>query len=198
LEFGFWNLEFELMQLLIFFLISFLISTVPFSVALSSSIYRCILWKEALRIALAFALFQAGMLLTGWVIGYGIKGLLNEMAVPVGALIILYIGVRMLIDSRKLDWKHRTMINEHIRILLGFAFVISINTVFLSMGLGILYHNILFLAGFVFVIVFLMTIIGVQAGKQGMMNLGRTAELIGGAGLIIICAIIVLNYLKIL
>jgi len=46
--------------------------------------------------------------------------------------------------------------------------------------------------------VFLMTIIGVQAGKKGMMNLGRTAEMLGGAGLFIIGAIVFLQYMKII
>ncbi len=186
------------MQLLIFFLISFLISAVPFSVALSSSVYRCILWKEALRIAAVIALFQAGMLMIGWLIGYGVRELLHDMAVLAGAFIIVYIGIRMIMDSRNQDWKHRTMINESVRILIGFAFVTGINTCFLGIGLGLIYNDILILTGFVVAIVFLMSVIGILVGKKGMLNLGKTAELIGGAGFIIICAIIVLNYLKIL
>lgn len=87
---------------------------------------------------------------------------------------------------------------ESRRILMGFAFVISINTALLSMGLGILYQDILFLAGSVFAIVFLVTIAGVQAGKRGMMNLGRTAETIGGVGLFLLSAIIILQYLEII
>ena len=186
------------MNLIPLIVISFLLSLVPFSVALSSSVYRCIVWKEALRIALVFAIFQAGMVAIGWAIGYGIKGLLYDMAIPVAVLIIFFIGFRMIMDSFRLGRENRTMAVEDRRILLGFAFVISINTALLGMGIGILYTGILVLAGFLFGMVFIMTIAGVQAGKRGMMNLGRTAEMIGGSGLIVISVIIILQYLKII
>ena len=185
------------MLLLTFLIFSFILSLVPFSVALSSSVYRCIVWKEALRIAIVFALLQAIMVAIGWVIGYGVKGLLHNMAIPVAVMIIFFIGVRLFLDSWRLGRENRTMAVEDKRILLGFAFVISINTALLGMGLGILYPDILIMAGFIFVMVFLMTIIGVQAGKRGMMNLGRTAEMLGGAGLIMICIVILMQYLKI-
>ena len=179
-------------------IIAFILSLVPFSVALSSSVYRCILWKEAFRIALVFALFQAVMISVGWVIGFGVRGLLYDMAIPVAVMIVFFIGIRLFLDSRRLGWEHRTLSVENKRLLFGFAFVISINPALLGMGLGILYNDILILAGFDFAMVFLMTIAGILAGKRGMMNLGRTAETIGSAGLGVISVIIILQYLKIL
>jgi putative Mn2+ efflux pump MntP len=186
------------MTIFLLFIFPFLISAVPFSVALSSSVYRCIQWKEALRIALIFALFQAVMLAVGWVIGYNVKGLFQDLQMPVAIMIIIFTGARMFADSRRLSRDNRIMAVESRRILMGFAFVISINTAILSMGFGILYRDILILAGLVSGITFLMTIIGIQAGKRGMMNLGRVAETIGGIGLILMGAIIILQYLKIL
>jgi putative Mn2+ efflux pump MntP len=173
------------MVLLPLIIISALLSFVPFSVALSSSVYRCIEWKEALRIALVFALFQAGMMAIGWVIGFGIKGL-------------FYIGFRMFMDSWRLGRENRTMAVESNRILFGFAFVTSINTALLGMGLGILYKEVLYFSAFLFAATFIMTILGIQAGKRAMMNLGKTLEMIGGVGLAVISLIILLQYLKIL
>ena len=184
-----------LLSLLIF---SLLLSLVPFSVAVSSSVYRCIVWKEALRIALVFALFQAGMIAIGWVIGFGIKNLLYSMAVPVAVMIMFFIGFRMFMDSFRLGRENRTMAVESKRILLGFAFVISINTALLGMGLGIIYSDVLYLAGFLFAITFIMTILGIQAGKRAMMNLGKLSEMLGGVGLAVISLVILLQYLKIL
>ena len=186
------------MQLLPLIIISALLSLVPFSVALSSSVYRCIVWKEALRIALVFAVFQAGLISIGWVIGFGIKGLLYSMAVPVAVMIVFFIGFRMFMDSWRLGRENRTMAVESNRILFGFAFVISINTALLGMGLGMLFKEILFLAGFLFAMTFIMTILGIQAGKKAMMNLGKTAEMIGGVGLALISLVLLLQYLKIL
>jgi len=186
------------MTLLPLIIFSFILSVVPFSVALNSSVYRCIQWKEALRIAFFFALFQMAMVALGWIIGYSIKDLFHDLKIPVAVMILIFIGVRMFFDSRRLSRENRTMAVESRRILMGFSFVISINTALLCMGLGILYHDILILAGVVFGIVFLMTIAGVQAGKRGMMNLGRTAETIGSLGLFLMGLIIILKYLEIL
>jgi manganese efflux pump family protein len=186
------------MNLLALLIFSILISTVPFSVALNSSVYRCIQWKEALRAAFFFALFQVVMVAIGWIIGYNIKGLFHDLKIPVAGVIIIFTAARMFADSRRLSRENRTMAVESLRILMGFAFVISINTTFLSIGLGILYRDILILCGFVFGTVFIMTIGGVYAGKRGMMNLGRTAETIGSAGLFLMSAIIILQYMKIL
>ena len=186
------------MPLLPLIAFSFLLSLVPFSVALSSSVYRCIVWKEALKIALAFAITQAAMAALGWSIGFAVRGLLHAMAVPVGVMIIFFIGLRLSLDSRRLGREHRTMAVENMRILMGFALVISINTALLGLGLGVLYPGIMTLAAFIFGMVFLMTITGVQAGKKGMMNLGRTAEMLSGGGLVVIAVIIMLQYLKIL
>jgi putative Mn2+ efflux pump MntP len=186
------------MSLFLLLAISFFLSLVPFSVALSSSVYRCIQWKEALRIALVFALFEAGFLAIGWLIGFSIKGFFNDLQVPVAALIIFFISVRMFSDSRKAGKEHRTMAVESGRILAGYAFIFSINTVFISMGPGILQADLLILSSALFGFVFLMTIAGIQAGKRGMMNLGQIAEMAGSAGLVVICVIIILQYLKIL
>jgi len=177
--------------------ITFLVSLVPFSVALNTSVYRCVVVKEALKIAVVFALFQVAMLALGWVIGFGIKGLLQSMAFPVAAMVVFFIGARIFLDSRRFGREQRTMAVEDNRILLGFAFVTSINTALLGMGLGIVYKEILMLCGFLFAMVFLVTVIGIRLGKRGMISLGRSAELLGGTGLIMVSIVMVLQYLKI-
>lgn len=185
------------MQIIAFLLFALLLSLVPFSVALNSSIYRCIETKESLKIALVFGLFQAGMITLGWLIGFAVKGLLYSMAVPVAALIVFMIGARMFLDSRRFGREQRTIAVENMRILLGFSFVTSINTLLLGMGLGIMYSEILLIASFLFGTTFLMTIAGILAGKRGMMNLGKTAESTAGLAMIIISVVIVIQYLKI-
>jgi putative Mn2+ efflux pump MntP len=67
-----------------------------------------------------------------------------------------------------------------------------------SMALGILYHDILLLAALVFFFVFVMTFLGILAGKRGMLNLGRSLELLGGISMVIISVVIIMQYLKIL
>ena len=186
------------MQILAFVLFSLLLSLVPFSVAVSSSVYRCIVMKEALKIALVFGLFQSGMMIIGWLIGFAVKGLLYSMAVPVAALIVFMIGARLFLDSRRFGKEQRTIASNNTRILIGFSFVTSINTLLLGMGFGILYPNPWLLAAILFVMTFIMTLIGVYAGKRGMMNIGKTAESTAGLAMLIISVVIVLQFLKII
>jgi putative Mn2+ efflux pump MntP len=117
------------------------------------------------------------------------------MAVPVAVMILFYIALRMFLDSFRLGRENRTMAVESNRILYGFAFVISINAALLGMGLGIIYLEIAYLAGFLALFVFLMTLLGIRAGKLGMLNLGKSAEMTGGIGLAICGLIILLQYL---
>lgn len=177
---------------------SLFISLVPFSIALSSSVYRCIEWKEGLRIALTFAVFQTVMIAFGWVIGFAMDRLMHDISFPVGVMIVVFIGLRMFADARKPGREHRIIADENRRILLGFAMVISINTALLGIGLGLLGLKVHFLSGSFLVMTFLMTVLGIQAGKKAMMSLGRTMEFIGASGLFIMCVVMVLQYLKIL
>jgi manganese efflux pump family protein len=186
------------MHLLSIILITLLLSLVPFSVAAGTSIYRCIVRKEALRIALAFAVFQALMTALGWVIGFGIKSMLADLFEPVAALIIFFTGIRIFLDSRKPEREHRIMKVENMKILLIFSVIISINTAMLGMGLGIIYDNVLILSGLIFALVFIAVILGVRAGKRGMMNIGKSAELLSGTGLIMVSIVIILQFLKII
>jgi len=175
---------------------SLIISMVPFSVALSSSVYRCIEWKETFRIALVFAIFHAAMTAIGWGIGYSIKGLFYDMKVPVALLILFFIALRLFIDSRRNNRQLRIIISGDTRILFSFGLVTSINTALLSIGVGMLYSGFLPFTGLVFGTVFILIILGIRIGKLGMMNLGWIAEVLGALGLSIAGIFILLQYLK--
>jgi putative Mn2+ efflux pump MntP len=185
------------MSYLPYIIISLILSLVPFSVALSSSIYRCINWKETFRIAGTFAVLQAIMLSVGWLIGFSIQGLLYSLAVPVAIMIVFFISFRMIADSRRYGWEHRTITVGTRNMLFSFAFVTSINGTLLGLGLGMLYPKVLLWAGVIFCSVFLMIVAGIRAGKRGMINIGRSAELSGGLSLLVVGILILLQYLKI-
>jgi putative Mn2+ efflux pump MntP len=169
---------------------------VPFSVALSSSVYRCIEWKETVKISLIFAIAHALMALMGWAIGYSIKGLFYDMKFPVALMIMLFIAFRLFMDSRRKNRQLRIVIDDETRLQLSFGLVTSINTALLSIGIGMLYTGLLPLTGIVFGGVFIFSILGVRIGKLGVMNLGWIAELVGASGLFIVTVILLLQYLK--
>jgi putative Mn2+ efflux pump MntP len=177
---------------------SLIIGMVPFSVALSSSVYRCIEWKETFRIALVFALIQTVMTAMGWGIGFSVKGLFYDMRIPVALMIMFFIAVRLFFDSWRKNRQIRIIISEDRRILLSFGLVTSINPALLGISLGMLYPGFLALSGFVFGVVFILVILGVRIGKLGMMNLGWIAEVLGALGLLIASCLILMQYLKLI
>ena len=188
--------DINVMLYLTYLVFALVLGMVPFSVALNSSVYRCIEWKETFRIALVLALFMAMATGIGGAIGYGLKGLFFSMKVPVALFIILLIAFRLFMDSRRRNKEIRIIVSEHNRILISFGIVISINPMLLGISLGILYSGVLYLTGFIFGMVFLLTVIGIRLGKLGWLNLGRTAELAGSFALFITGVIILLQYLK--
>jgi len=121
---------------------------------------------------------------------------LHEMGIPVAVMILFFIGFRYVADSRRVRKEMRTIAVENMRILLGFAFVTSINTLLLGICIGILYAGLGHLMGILFSMVFLLTVVGVRFGKLGWMNLGKLAELTGGILLFGIGAFILIQYLK--
>lgn len=173
-----------------------IISMVPFSVALSSSVYRCIEWNETFRIALVFAVFQAALTAIGWGIGYSIKGLFYDMRVPVALVIMFFIALRWFFDSLRKSRQIRVIISGDRRLLLSFGLVTSINPALLGISIGMLYPGFLTLIGMIFSAVFIMVISGIRLGKTGMMNLGWIAEVVGAVGLFIVGVLALLQYLK--
>jgi putative Mn2+ efflux pump MntP len=174
------------------------ISMVPFSIALNSSVYRCIEQKEAYSMSLVFAIFHAVMAALGWGVGYAVKGLLGSMTIAVALFIMFFMALRYFSDSRRKGREVRTMAVENMRILVGFAIVTGINTLLLGISLGLLYEGWLDFTGMVAAMVFLFSRFGVFAGKHGWLNLGRSAETLGSFLLLGIGIIILLQYLELI
>jgi putative Mn2+ efflux pump MntP len=183
------------MYALTFIAFALVISMVPFSVSLQSSVYRCIEWKEALWISAVFAVMHALMASVGWAVGYGVKGWLSDMTVPVALFIMIFMALRFFIDARRKGHEARTMASKNLRILIGFAVVTGINTLLLGISLGLLYTGWLDFAGILAAIVFLISRLGIFAGKRGWLNLGKTAETLGSLVLFGIGVFILLQFL---
>jgi putative Mn2+ efflux pump MntP len=186
------------MLLLTYILFSLIIGMLPFSVAINSSVYRCIEWKETFRIAFVLALFQVGMALAGWGVGLAVRGFFSTMQVPVAIFIMLFVALRYFMETFRPGRDVRILISENRRMLIAFAVVTSINTVFLGIALGLIYQNILVFATVLPLVVFLAVIAGVRLGKLGLLNLGKNAERLAAVLLAASAVFILLQYLKII
>ncbi len=186
------------MLLLTYILFSFLIAMLPFSVAVNSSVYRCIEWKETFRIAFVFAVFQVCMALAGWGIGLAVKGFFSTMQVPVAIFIMLFVALRYFMETFRPGRDVRILISENRRMLIAFAVVTSINTVFLGIALGLIYQDLLAFAWILPLAVFLAVLAGIRLGKLGWLNLGKNAERLASILLALSALFILLQYLKII
>lgn len=179
-------------------LIALSLSTVAFSVALGSSVYRCIEWGETFRMALVFALIHPLMAGLGWLIGRALSGWLSDMAYPVAVMIILLIGLRLLSDTRRRNPALRVILADDMKWLTGFAFLTGINFFLTGISLGMLTEKIFYILGLAAATVFLGVIAGVRLGKTGFLRSGLKTEAGGGVMLMVLSIIILLQYLNII
>ena len=57
--------------------------------------------KRALRIALSFGAFQAGMPLLGWFIGLGLRGVLDKIDHWLAFALLTVVGLHMILEALK-------------------------------------------------------------------------------------------------
>lgn len=174
------------MELTAIIIIALSLSVSCFSVALNSSVYRCIEWGETIRMAFIFAIAQALMLGLGWLIGYAIAGWLGDMAFPIAIMILFFIGARLFMESRRRSTDHRIIPADNTRWLSGFAFLTAINTFLTGIGLGILTGSIWHSVAVIAALAFFITIFGIRLGKTSVIRSARTAEALAGIALVLV------------
>jgi putative Mn2+ efflux pump MntP len=174
------------------------LSMICFSVALKSSIFRCIKWPESLAMSFLFALFQALMLALGWLTGFALSGWFFRLGVPIALLLILFLSARMIMDSRRAAEAQRIIAARSGRLLMGFSLVISINAFLLGLGLGLMIRQTWILYITVFSVVFMISLAGSRMGRRGFARLPMLAEATGGLILLLLAVILLLQYLKII
>jgi len=174
------------LELAAIIIITLSLSASCYSVALNSSVYRCIEWGETFRMAFVFAFAQAVMLGLGWLIGSAIAGWLSDMAFPIAIMVLFFIGARLFMESRRRSTDHRIIPADNTRWMSGFAFLTGINTFLTGIGMGILtgmiWHSIVILAA----LAFFMTIFGIRLGKTGAIRSSRITEALAGITLILV------------
>lgn len=157
-----------------------------FAVSLCSGVtLRQARWREVLRVALAFAVIQAGLLLAGWAFGYLFVGFVERVSHWIGFLLLLYVGGSMLIEGIRGKEEVRNL-NGWRNVILG-----GIATSIDALAIGVAnsmeesgWSGFLPLLIAVFVITALSVVVGLRGGKAIGTRFGRWAEIVGGLVLI--------------
>lgn len=179
--------DMSLTEFITFILIGLGLSFDSFAVSVSFGLMkRDIEFKQAVLIAITFAVFQAFFPLAGWLIGEAIKELLDTSAHWIGFALLCLIGGKMLWESKKEDSPLKTSNPFQISLILGLAIATSIDALVVGLSFGVLDMPILFPVIIIGMITFLASMLGMLFGKKISTKRSHQALFAGGIILILI------------
>lgn len=156
------------------------------AVSLCSSVtIRKINWRAVLRVAVAFAIIQSGLLLAGWLFGNLFVGLIERISHILGFLLLLYVGGSMFIEGIRNKQEIRDLNGLKNVIIGGVATSIDALAVGVAQSMsGQTWPGFAPLLVSVFIVTAISVICGIRGGKALGSRFGRWAEIIGGLVLI--------------
>ena len=151
--------------------------------------------STALKIALAFGIFQGGMPLLGWILGFSFKDYIEAIDHWIAFIVLGFIGFNMIkgfFEERKEEkseleisatTNESDVSNKEIIML---AIATSIDALAVGISFAFLNVNIVPAASLICIITFLVCLIGVFVGNKVGDIFHGYAELVGGVILILI------------
>ncbi len=184
------------MDFLTIILVALGLSFDTFAVSLSFGVVQNkILFWQAVRVALVLAVFQAGLLVTGYFLGSFVSDFIKAADHWVALGLLSFLGIRMMIEGirRKEDDEARdyTKTKELLTVAVGTsidAFAVGISFALLDLKIwlsGVLIGTVTFLA----------SMIAIRMGKSARAKLGQRVEMVGGLILIAIGVKIFLEHM---
>jgi len=184
------------MTFLELFLIAIGLSMDCFAVSLSFGTSNRFTWKEILRIALFFGIFQGIMPLIGWLIGNSIQSLIASVDHWIAFGILSFIGAKMIFQSFNVADKGKSIDIRKTSVLLSLSVATSIDALITGISFGFIHVNIFFAILIITVVTFINSLIGAKLGEKTSFIPAQWAERIGGVVLIAIGVKIVINHLS--
>jgi len=158
-----------------------------FAVSLSFGVVKSkILFRQAVRVALVFAVFQAGFLVAGYFLGSVISDLVKAADHWIALILLAFLGIRMIVEGVRRkegdevrDYtKTLTLVATDIGTSID-AFAIGISFAFLDMRI--------WLSGVIIgAVTFIASMTAIRIGKSAGPRLGQKVEIAGGLILIAI------------
>ena len=157
-----------------------------FAVTLCSSVtLKSLKWTNVLKVALAFAVIQSGLLLAGWAFGSLFASYVIKVSHIIGFLLLLYVGGSMLLEGIRGKEEVRDLGSWKNIILGGIATSIDALAVGVAQSMeDTAWSAFLPLLVSVFVVTALSAVLGICGGRFVGKHVGRAAEIIGGCVLI--------------
>jgi manganese efflux pump family protein len=135
---------------------------------------------HALRIAVAFGLFQAIMPVLGWAAGYTFRDMIQAFDHWIALGLLGIIGAKMIVESRCMDADEKPKDCQHFPTLLIMAIATSIDALAVGISFAFLEINIIVPAAIIGGITFAVCLAGVYVGNRSGHFFEGKLELIGG------------------
>ena len=169
-----------------------------FAVSLTFGSSRKLVWKDIVRMAFLFGLFQGVMPLIGWMVGNSIQSLIEPVDHWIAFAILAFIGVKMVWQSFLEGEKKKSVDIRKLSVLLTLSVATSIDALITGVGFGFIKANIYEAVIIISIITFAVSVAGAKLGEKTTFIPARWAEFAGGIVLIGIGVKVVLEHLTIL
>jgi putative Mn2+ efflux pump MntP len=158
-----------------------------FAVSLSYGVVRSrILFRQAVRIALVLAVFQAGLLVTGYFLGSVVSEIIKAADHWIALALLSFLGIRMIVEGTKRNEEDEVRDYTKTSTLLAIAVGTSIDA--FAVGISFALLNILIWTSGIIIgaVTFLASMTAIRIGKSAGERLGQKVEIFGGLILVAI------------
>jgi len=152
-----------------------------FAVSLSYGVVRYkILFWQAVRIAIVLAVFQAGLLVTGYFMGSVVSDFFKVADHWIALALLSFLGIKMIVEG--INRKAEDEIRDYSKTstLLTVAIGTSIDAFAVGISFALL-DIIIWISGIIIgVVTFMASMTAIRIGKSAGKRLGQNVEIIGG------------------
>ena len=183
-------------QVVTYVLIGIGLSFDSFAVSVSCGLMRReIRFLQATVIAITLAFFQAFFPLVGWAIGSSLKNLIASVDHWIAFGLLVFIGVKMIIEGIKPDGQLHNFNPFKLRVLISLSVATSIDALVVGLSFGFLNMPILFPVFIIGAVTFIASMLGMLFGKNIPAKRSRQSLIAGGAILVVIGIKILIEHL---
>ncbi|HUV01683.1 MAG TPA: manganese efflux pump MntP family protein [Bacteroidales bacterium] len=175
------------MDLLTIIAVALGLSFDTFAVSLSyGAVRNKILFRQAARMAIVLAIFQAGFLVIGYFLGSFVSEIMKAADHWIALALLLFLGIRMIVEGIKR--KAEDEVRDHTKPLelITIAVGTSIDAFAVGISFALLDLRIWISGIIIGTVTFLASMTAIRIGKSAGEKLGQRVEIIGGLILIAI------------
>ncbi len=167
-----------------------------FAVSVSFGVLKKeIQFRQASKVAVVLAFFQALLPVIGWLIGVSVKNLISSIDHWMAFGLLAIIGARMIYEGIRKEEERKEFDPMKPGVLIGVAVATSIDALVVGLSFGFIGTNILFPAIIIGSVTFLASMLGMLFGKKIPGKTSHRSLIIGGTILILIGSKILVEHM---